>query len=282
MAAMVSQGLNHRDIAKAIGRTQASVRKRCFELGFKSPLFHGKWTEGEIAWVLQNHMRVSCKEAAEHLGKSYTAVSLFLLKRKLKCASGIVNKWSGEQQRMLFKLTEEQKTNGEIAKMIGKTYGAVVARKRELGIREHWKVHQVTGKRFKARAWTREEFNQVLGRVEFRTVTRLAREMKRSPHSIVMKLRSKGVSPSQGRVTFKELATTINCSPTWLVRKAREIHIWARKYGGRGGMAIASVSSAEIVKLMDHILKNSGIGTFKIKKARELRDMHYDIDSAVA
>jgi len=118
---------------------------------------------------------------------------------------------------------------------------------------------------------------EVVGATGQATARRIVKGTLRSRQSVYGKMGREGHRVGQGRITFKSLADEIgSTNPAWLASKAREIRIISRKMGGNG-MYIVTISSRDIVKIMDHILENPGMASFSFKKAKALRDLHEEV-----
>jgi DNA-binding CsgD family transcriptional regulator len=184
------------------------------------------WTEDlreQVRAMISREM--SAKEIAEALNLSHHAVIAAIRYYQLGTARHD-RVLPESQKREILALHNKQWPSSLIARELGITKSRVVNYLRKCEVKEY---HLQKGGKIQTRKfWDEQEFNNLLRDQEYKSTEALCGIHGRSVDSIKSKLCDNGLSLSQGRLTFKEIASQIGISRNALSRRCRKIGILAR------------------------------------------------------
>lgn len=74
-------------IAKELGRTEDAIRARCKQKGISTATIqtHRRWSYEEEKYLRENHQRLTIRQMAQHLGRSYDSTACKCYAMNLDC-----------------------------------------------------------------------------------------------------------------------------------------------------------------------------------------------------
>lgn len=188
--------------------------------------------------------------------------------------------WTEEEVSALYRALAEGLTKKEAAERVGRSFWAVVAKTKSLGLSFEKQVRLVQGK---FPEWTEADVKKLRLLLQQMPLRQLALQLGRTPRAIRAKASRLGIPLAGGLVTQEEAAKILGVFPSTVRKAMRQLDIRKRQMvrGGRYYVRWYGLDTDDIEALARHLLKNVHLQA-SAKRLKEVAAGNYTIEGLSA